>query len=395
MTKRILLADDSVITRKVVELAFTGPHYHVSSIAEATASAERLAAEDPDLVLIATAMPQGAGYDLCATIRKNPRTAWIPLILIAGSFEPFDEPRARAAGAGGHLRKPFQTKELVSLVERLMREHPRPGAPRQPAPAPAPRPSSPVAVPRQSVPRHQAEGMAAGPVRSTVISVAEPLAAAAPPASSARPASPAGNAPFAGPAPAAVPAATAPPAASPEPVVSQAPAGSQAAAARDAINAIAEKVVEPAVDLGRSLEATYTLLRVVDSGLMGDLPTVFAPRIGRAIVAQHEAEAATYLREIASKMQDRGLEVKTRVVTSEPAAAAILDVAEREGCSLVAMATHGRSGLSRMVMGSVAGEVLQGAKVPVLLYRPKVERRRLHAQPATITGRRLDAGEAF
>jgi hypothetical protein len=39
--------------------------------------------------------------------------------------------------------------------------------------------------------------------------------------------------------------------------------------------------------------------------------------------------------------------------------------------------------------------VLQGAKVPVLLYRPKVERHRLHAQPATITGRRLDARAAF
>ena len=224
MTKRILLADDSAITRKVVELAFIGPNYHVSSVAEATASAERLAAEDPDLVLIATAMPQGAGYDLCATIRKNPKTAWIPLILIAGSFEPFDEPRARAAGAGGHLRKPFQTKELVSLVERLIHEHPRPGAPRQPAPAAAPRPFSPAAIPRQSVPRHQAEGMAApGPARSTVISVAEPPVPAAAPAPSA--------------AIAPVAAAAAPPA------VPHATAASQEAAARDAINAIAEKVV--------------------------------------------------------------------------------------------------------------------------------------------------------
>lgn len=160
-------------------------------------------------------------------------------------------------------------------------------------------------------------------------------------------------------------------------------------------SAIAEKVLEPALDLGRSLQATYTLLRVVDSGLMGDLPAFFTPRIGRAIAAQHEAEAAAYLREIAWWMQDRGLEVKTRVVASERAAAAILDGAEREGCSWIAMATHGRSGLSRMVMGSVAGEVLQGAKVPVLLYRPKVERHRLHAQPASIGARLSGAAAPF
>jgi nucleotide-binding universal stress UspA family protein len=160
-------------------------------------------------------------------------------------------------------------------------------------------------------------------------------------------------------------------------------------------SAIAEKVVEPAVDLGRSLQATYTLLRVVNHGLMGDLPTVFAPRIGRAIAAQHEAEAAAYLTQIARSIQDRGLDVKTRVVASEHVAAAILAEAEREGCGLVAMATHGRSGLSRMVMGSVAGEVLPRAKVPVLLYRPRMERRRLGAQPATIPGLRLDAGAPF
>jgi nucleotide-binding universal stress UspA family protein len=152
----------------------------------------------------------------------------------------------------------------------------------------------------------------------------------------------------------------------------------------------AEKVVEPAVDLGRSLHATYRLLRVVNPlGIAGDLPAVFAPRIGRAFAAQHEAEAAAYLREISWWMQDRALDVETRVVVSERAAAAILEEAERERCSLIAMATHGRSGLSRMVLGSVASRVLQGAKVPVLLYRPKLDGSRLRAEPAAITARPL------
>jgi len=197
MTKRILLADDSVITRKVVELAFPAPRYHVSSLPEVSASADRLAQEDPDIVLIATGMPQGSGYDLCATIRKNQRTSWVPLVLLAGSFEPFDEARARAAGAGGHLRKPFQTSELVSLVQSMMERHPRPGA----APAPVPRQSAPLHAERQP------------------------------------------SAPAAMPAPAAPPAAAAPAAAPSNGPQAPPSAAVAEAAAREAINAIAERVV--------------------------------------------------------------------------------------------------------------------------------------------------------
>ena len=202
MTKRILLADDSVITRKVVELAFPKPRYAVSTIAEGSASAERLAEEDPDIVLIATTMPQGTGYDLCTTIRKNPRTAWVPLVLLAGSFEPFDESRARAAGAGGHLRKPFQTKELVSLVERLMEQSPRPGAPRQSAPAAVPRQSAPLGAVTQA------------PASHVAIQTAAPAPQQSRPQSSAPPPQP------------AAPTAAA-----------------QEAAAREAVGAIAERVV--------------------------------------------------------------------------------------------------------------------------------------------------------
>jgi nucleotide-binding universal stress UspA family protein len=147
----------------------------------------------------------------------------------------------------------------------------------------------------------------------------------------------------------------------------------------------AERVLEPAVSLGRSLNAEYTLLRVVNPlGVWGDLPAVFAPRIARAFAVQQEAEAKAYLQEIACSMQDRGLEAKTMVVSAESAADAIRKGAEHEGAAFIAMATHGRGGLSRMLMGSVAGQVLHGATVPVLLYRAPVERRPLRKEPAVV-----------
>lgn len=148
---------------------------------------------------------------------------------------------------------------------------------------------------------------------------------------------------------------------------------------------LAEQILEHAVSAGRSLGAGYTLLRVVNPlGTLGNLPVVFAPRMGRAVAAQRVAEAKAYLAEIARSLKDRGLDVKTKVVESERAADAILDEAARHGFGFVAMATHGRSGLSRLFLGSVATRVLHGSSVPVLLYRPRAGGSGYRAQPAEV-----------
>jgi nucleotide-binding universal stress UspA family protein len=148
---------------------------------------------------------------------------------------------------------------------------------------------------------------------------------------------------------------------------------------------LAEQIVEHAVNVGRPLGAEYTLLRVVNPlGSLGDLPAIFAPRMGRAVAAQHVAEAKAYLAQVARSMKDKGLAAKTKVIESERAADAILGEAARHGTSFVAMATHGRSGLSRLLLGSVASRVLHETCVPMLLYRPRADRQRFRAQPAEI-----------
>jgi nucleotide-binding universal stress UspA family protein len=148
---------------------------------------------------------------------------------------------------------------------------------------------------------------------------------------------------------------------------------------------LAEQVLEHAASLGRPLGAEYTLLRVVNPlGSLGDLPAVFAPRLGRAVAAQHVAEATAYLAGIARSMKDKGLEARVKVVESERAADAILDEAARHGTGFVAMATHGRSGLTRLLLGSVAGAVLHETAVPLLLYRPRAHGAALRAERAEI-----------
>jgi nucleotide-binding universal stress UspA family protein len=123
-------------------------------------------------------------------------------------------------------------------------------------------------------------------------------------------------------------------------------------------------------ELGSSL----ILLRVVKPPRSVDYPwqeEMMALNRGREAVFKREAEA--YLAARRGELRSKNIDVDTRVIVSEAVAATILDFAEREGVDLIAMSTHGRSGLGRWMYGSVAEKVLQGATCPVLLIRAKRE----------------------
>jgi len=80
--------------------------------------------------------------------------------------------------------------------------------------------------------------------------------------------------------------------------------------------------------------------------------------------------ARAYLEEAARPLAAAGLRVRTRVEVAGSVAAAILEAARAEQVDLVALATHGRSGLARVALGSVADKVVRGSRTPVLLFRP-------------------------
>jgi nucleotide-binding universal stress UspA family protein len=80
-------------------------------------------------------------------------------------------------------------------------------------------------------------------------------------------------------------------------------------------------------------------------------------------------EAEAYLKEVAERLERRGLKQVRWVVWYNEAATAIAEAVGRYGVDLIAMATHGRSGLSRLLLGSVAEAVVRAVRVPVLLLR--------------------------
>ncbi len=118
MSTRILLADDSVTIRKVVELTFSDSDIHVESVASGREAIECFDDLKPDLVLADVVMPEVSGYEVCQKVKSSDRP--VPVLLLAGTFEPFDPARAEACGADGHLIKPFESHSLVERVEQLL-----------------------------------------------------------------------------------------------------------------------------------------------------------------------------------------------------------------------------------------------------------------------------------
>ncbi len=93
------------------------------------------------------------------------------------------------------------------------------------------------------------------------------------------------------------------------------------------------------------------------------------PALANAARENQVNERRTYLKRMADRLAAAGLQVRMELCDG-PVAEAILDYADRTAADLIAMSTHGRSGLGRWLMGSVAERVLHAAKVPVLLVRP-------------------------
>lgn len=134
---------------------------------------------------------------------------------------------------------------------------------------------------------------------------------------------------------------------------------------------LSEEALEHATELGEIFGSAYHLTRVVAYPL--DIASPYLPytvQMNQNILADAKESAAEYLEERADRMRRRGLRVTTSVAVDAQAGHGILSEAEAVGCDLIAMATHGRSGVGRLVLGSAADKVLRGTQVPLLLYRP-------------------------
>ena len=130
--RKLFLADDSVTIQKVVNLTFADEGIEVLTAGDGDTALHRIADEMPDLVLADVNMPGLNGYELCELLNSDDRTRHIPVILLVGVFEQFDEAEAARVGATAHLTKPFQSiRQLVNQVTDLIESNRAAGEPEE------------------------------------------------------------------------------------------------------------------------------------------------------------------------------------------------------------------------------------------------------------------------
>lgn len=123
---------------------------------------------------------------------------------------------------------------------------------------------------------------------------------------------------------------------------------------------LAEAALWKAADLVNG--GTLSLLRAVEARTLPGVDMVEAQ-----VLTVKEAEE--YLGAVVRRLRDRGVENVEAHVWYGPAASAIVEAAEVQKADLIVMSTHGRSGLGRLILGSVAESVLRGTRAPILVVR--------------------------
>jgi CheY-like chemotaxis protein len=166
MSKTILCADDSATMQKVAEITFAATDYKYVGARSADEALKLAKSDKPALILADAVMPGKTGYDLCKAVKSDPDLSGIPVLLMCGNSQAYDAARGDAAGADGHVTKPWDSQVLLDKVgEVLGAGAARPAAASAPAAAArstaVPAPAAPPKVP--SVPTPPAPPAAAKP----------------------------------------------------------------------------------------------------------------------------------------------------------------------------------------------------------------------------------------
>jgi CheY-like chemotaxis protein len=119
MSIKILLADDSITIQKVIGIIFGADDYALTVVDNGKDALDKALEIVPDVLLIDAVMPGMSGYEVCEAIRTTPSLATKPILLLTGSFEPFDELKAKNCGADDFLAKPFESQQIVAKVKAL------------------------------------------------------------------------------------------------------------------------------------------------------------------------------------------------------------------------------------------------------------------------------------
>jgi len=116
----LLLSDDSVTVQRMIAMTFAAEDITVTTVGDGEQAIARIREVPPDIVLAGITTPKRSGYDVAAFVKSDPGLASIPVLLLAGAFEPVDQVRAAQVRCDGVLVKPLEPQQVVARVKELI-----------------------------------------------------------------------------------------------------------------------------------------------------------------------------------------------------------------------------------------------------------------------------------
>ena len=153
MNRTLLLADDSIVSQKLVGLAFANEDVTVEVVHSGEDAHRRVQEIRPDIILVDLGLPGANAYELCEVIKREPKTAQVAVILLADRPGEIDPTMARRARCDAHLVKPLDSVGLVRTPSPKPRPVPKPWLRRPPAPPQRPISAQSTSKTKSSRPR--------------------------------------------------------------------------------------------------------------------------------------------------------------------------------------------------------------------------------------------------
>ena len=121
MPSKILIADDNVPNVELLDAYLSGRDYEIDTAGDGAETLEKVKSFAPDLILLDIMMPKLSGFEVCETLKSDPHTQGIMILMVTALSELGDIERAVNAGCDDYLSKPVNKYELLKRVDNMLR----------------------------------------------------------------------------------------------------------------------------------------------------------------------------------------------------------------------------------------------------------------------------------
>ena len=127
MPQTVLLVDDSNTVRKAAELVCAKGDFRLVTAGDENEAVVQAHEQQPSLLVVDCQMQERSGYELVRNLRQDAKVSGIPVIMLSGTQNPYDEAQGKDVGALGHLLKPFDTETFVTCITEILEQIPPEG----------------------------------------------------------------------------------------------------------------------------------------------------------------------------------------------------------------------------------------------------------------------------